>query len=112
MSTATTTAPATGTRPPLAVRAFRLAAVAEAVSWAALLVGMLFKHVVVGDDLGVRLAGPVHGAVFLAYVGTALLVARRARWSFPTLALVLAASIPPLATVLAERWLTRTGRLR
>ena len=45
-------------------RAFRLAAIAEACSWAGLLVGMFFKYVVVGDDIGVKIFGPVHGALF------------------------------------------------
>ncbi|MGH3747239.1 MAG: DUF3817 domain-containing protein, partial [Micromonosporaceae bacterium] len=46
---------------------FRIAAVAEAVSWLGLLTGMFFKYVAVHDELGVKIFGPIHGALFLAY---------------------------------------------
>ena len=36
---------------------------------------------------------------------------RLLRWDLGTTLLALAASLPPLATVLFERWVTRTGRL-
>lgn len=43
---------------------FRAVAIAEAVSWVGLLIGMFFKYVVVGDDIGVTIFGPIHGAIF------------------------------------------------
>lgn len=92
-------------------RAFWFAAIAEACSWAGLLVGMFFKYVVVGDDLGVKIFGPVHGALFVAYVVVCLVVHRPLRWDVRTLVLALVASIPPLCTLLFERWAGRTGRL-
>ena len=49
------------------VRAFRLLAVAEAFSWAALLTGMYFKWIAGTTELGVEIAGPVHGALFIGY---------------------------------------------
>ncbi len=97
--------------PARAVRLFRVCAVAEACSWAGLLVGMFFKYVVVGDDIGVRVFGPVHGALFVAYVVVAVAVGRVLRWNASTLVLALAASVPPLCTVWFERWARRTGRL-
>ena len=92
-------------------RAFRLAAIAEACSWAGLLVGMFFKYVVVGDDIGVKIFGPIHGALFVAYVVVSLVVARRLGWDARTLVLALLASIPPLCTLWFERWAERTERL-
>ena len=92
-------------------RVFRLAAIAEACSWAGLLVGMFFKYVVVGDDIGVKIFGPVHGALFVAYVVVSLVVSRRLRWNARTLVLALLASIPPLCTLWFERWAERTERL-
>ncbi|MCP2167362.1 DUF3817 domain-containing protein [Goodfellowiella coeruleoviolacea] len=90
---------------------FRLLAMAEAVSWAGLLVGMFFKYVVVGNDLGVRVFGPVHGVLFVCYVLVTLLARGPLGWRVPTLILALVASIPPFGTVVFERWAARTGRL-
>src|SRR5690606_29246032 len=71
--------------PPLMERAisvlYRTAAIVEAVTWAGLLVGMLFKYVIDGNDLGVRVFGRLHGAAFVAYVPITLLAALRFRWS-------------------------------
>ncbi|MGH3615766.1 MAG: DUF3817 domain-containing protein [Pseudonocardia sp.] len=92
-------------------RLFRAAAIAEACSWAGLLVGMFFKYVVVYDDIGVQIFGPVHGALFVAYVVITVAVARPLGWGRGTVVLALAASIPPLFTLWFERWATRTGRL-
>jgi integral membrane protein len=96
---------------PIVSRAFRAVAVAEAVSWVLLLAGMFVKWVLRTSELGVQLAGPVHGAVFLAYVAVALVAWRVLRWSPGTALLALAASLPPLCTVWFERWARRTGRL-
>lgn len=92
-------------------RAFRVIAVAEACSWTGLLIGMFFKYVVVFDDIGVTIFGPIHGALFVAYVAITLVAARRLGWSLPTTLLALAASIPPLFTLWFERWALRTGKL-
>src|SRR3954469_8261477 len=90
---------------------FRAIAIAEACSWAGLLVGMFFKYVVVHDDIGVRVFGPIHGALFVAYVVVSLVVYRPLRWDARTLVLALLASIPPLCTLWFERWAERTARL-
>ena len=92
-------------------RLFRTVAIAEAVSWTGLLIGMFFKYVAVGDDIGVNIFGPIHGALFVAYVAIAIAIARPMRWSTRTLVVALVASIPPLATLWFERHATRTGRL-
>ena len=92
--------------------AFRVVAVAEALSWVGLLAGMYVKYVPETSELGVQVFGPVHGAVFVGYVGVALFAARVLGWSRWTTLLALAASIPPLATVVFERWAARTGKLR
>jgi integral membrane protein len=99
------------TSPRTVATAFRAVAVAEAVSWALLLAGMFVKWVLRTSELGVQLAGPVHGAVFVAYVAVALVAWRVLRWSPGTALLALAASVPPFTTVWFERWAQRTGRL-
>ncbi len=60
---------------------FRALAVAEAVTWTLLLLGMVGKYVLGATDLGVRIGGGVHGFVFLAYCTTTVLVAVDARWT-------------------------------
>jgi integral membrane protein len=92
--------------------AFRAVAVAEALSWLGLLAGMYVKYVPETSELGVQVFGPVHGAVFVAYVLAALVAARVLSWSRWTTLLALAASVPPLATVVFERWAGRTGRMQ
>ncbi|WP_024877735.1 DUF3817 domain-containing protein [Saccharomonospora piscinae] len=90
---------------------FRLLALAEAVSWAGLLIGMFFKYVVVGDELGVKIFGPIHGAIFVGYVAVCLWVRTRLRWNRRTTVFALLASIPPFGTIVFERWALRTNRL-
>jgi integral membrane protein len=97
--------------PRTAATAFRIVAVAEALSWIGLLTGMYVKYVPETTELGVRIFGPIHGGIFVAYVAAALLTARLLRWSAGTTLLALVASVPPLATIWFERRATRTGQL-
>jgi integral membrane protein len=90
---------------------FRAVAIAEAVSWTGLLIGMLFKYVVSDNEVGVKVFGPIHGTIFIAYVITVGVVRRPLRWSWPTTLLALAASVPPLFTWFFEIWAQRTRRL-
>ena len=55
--------------------AFRIVAVAEACSWIGLLAGMYVKWVLKASEVGVHVFGPIHGAIFLAYVAVALVAA-------------------------------------
>jgi integral membrane protein len=89
--------------PPAVATAFRVVAIAEACSWAGLLIGMLFKYLVVGNEIGVQVFGPIHGGLFVAYVVVALVAARTFDWRLPTTLLALACSIPPFATLWFER---------
>ena len=97
--------------PRIVATAFRIVAVAEALSWVGLLIGMYVKYVPETTEVGVKIFGPIHGGVFVAYVVVALLAARVLRWSPGTTLLALVASIPPLATLWFERWAARTDRL-
>lgn len=91
--------------------AFRTVAIAEAISWIGLLAGMFVKHVLGTSEVGVQVFGPIHGAVFVAYVVLALAAGRVLRWPAGTTLLALAASVPPLATLWFERRATRRSRL-
>ena len=100
-----------GVNPGSIATAFRIVAVAEALSWVGLLAGMYVKYVPQISEVGVQVFGPIHGGIFVAYVVVALVTARVLRWSMGTTLLALVASVPPLASVLFERWATRAGRL-
>lgn len=93
------------------VAVFRLVAVAEAVSWTALLAGMFAKYVLGQGDGGVPVVGMVHGVLFLGYLTVTLAVARLLRWDAPTLVRAAVAGVLPLGTWPFERWALRTGKL-
>ena len=93
------------------IRAFRILAVAEACSWAALLAGMYLKWIAGTTELGVQIAGPVHGALFIAYGVAALLLWRLQRWPFLVAVLAVVSAVFPFATILFERWAGRRGHL-
>ncbi|WP_431957522.1 DUF3817 domain-containing protein [Nocardia lijiangensis] len=91
---------------------FRFFAVLEALSWLGLLVGMAFKYIPdAGNEIGVKIFGPVHGAIFILFVLTSLLAARELNWNWKTTVLALLSSIPPFCTVIFEVWAVRTGKL-
>jgi integral membrane protein len=90
---------------------FRLLAQAEAVSWAGLLIGMLFKYVLSDNEIGVKIFGPIHGFIFVVYILTALLASAAQKWERRTTFFALLASIPPFGTIVFERWAIKTGRL-
>jgi integral membrane protein len=94
MTEAVTSAPAT--------KAFRIVAVVEAISWLLLIVATVVKYSA-DAPLGVRVMGPVHGVLFLGYVGLALELRRRLHWDGRTTLLVLAESIIPAGGFLAAR---------
>lgn len=98
-------APATSALGPR--RLFRIVAVAEAITWALLLLGMFLKYVTETTELGVRIFGMVHGVVFVAYVVVAVLVAIDQRWGPARGLLALVAAIPPFATLVLEWWVER-----
>lgn len=96
---------------PLTIRAFRILAIAEACSWAALLAGMYFKWIARTTELGVEIAGPVHGALFIGYGVAALALWRLQRWPVTVALLAGVSAIFPFATIAFERWAGRRGYL-
>lgn len=94
----------------LTAKIFRVVAIAEAVTWMALLIAMFFKWVL-GHEEAVAIPGMTHGVVFVAYIVVALFTAWRLRWSLVTTGLALVASIPPFGTLIFEIWAKRNGHL-
>ncbi len=93
------------------VRRFRLMSTLEAWSWAGLLVGMFFKYVVIGNEIGVKIMGPIHGILFVAYIIVGFHAATLLRWPLSVRLLAFAAAFPPFCTVWFERWAERRGYL-
>ena len=82
------------------IRVFQVMAIIEAVTWTGLLISMLFKYVLTGDQLGVRLFGGLHGFAAIGYVMAVFLVRPEVSWSNRTTFWVpLLAAVPPLATL-------------
>jgi integral membrane protein len=89
------------------VTLFRVAAVAEAFSWAGLLAGMFLKYGPVGNEIGVKIFGPIHGGLFLFYLVSVLLVRKPLHLGFWRTLLGLAAAVPPFTTIWFERSMLR-----
>ncbi|MCG7597873.1 DUF3817 domain-containing protein [Mycobacterium sp. PSTR-4-N] len=91
---------------------FRLIAFAEALSWIGLLAGMYFKYLgTPRTEVGVKIFGPIHGGVFIAFVAAAVLTGLALRWRPGTWLLALLGSIVPLGSVIFLIWADRTGRM-
>ncbi|BBY84326.1 MULTISPECIES: DUF3817 domain-containing protein [Mycolicibacterium] len=91
---------------------FRLVAFLEAASWIGLLVGMFFKYVGSPQtEIGVKIFGPIHGGIFIAFLVAALFAGLAYKWSAVTWLLALLGSIVPLGSVIFLIWAEKTGRL-
>lgn len=90
-------------------RLHRLLADAEAITWALLLLGLVLKYLTRTTDLGVSLAGPIHGFVFLAYCVVTAVVGIDQQWGRRKIVLGLLSAVPPFVTVPFGRWARRRG---
>ena len=107
-STTSATAPSSRTRAGVGPsQLFKTVSIAEAITWTLLLVGMFLKYVTRTTDVGVRIFGTLHGAVFIAYGVTTVLVWIDQRWSWRRGLVALACAIPPFATLVFDRWVER-----
>jgi len=84
----------------------RTIAIAEAVSYLALLAAVVAKRGF-GVPEGVSMVGPIHGLLFLAYLGAVLQVRAERGWSAQQTLPALAASVVPFGGVWVERRLSR-----
>jgi integral membrane protein len=87
---------------------FRLVALAEAVTWVGLLIGMYFKYLgTPRTEIGVKIFGMAHGLVFIAFVITAVFAGLAFSWAAKIWLLALLASIVPLGSVIFLIWADR-----
>jgi integral membrane protein len=73
---------------------------------ALVLVGMPLKYAA-GNDTVVALVGPAHGFLFMIYLALTFDLARRLRWPFLRMVLVMAAGTIPFLSFWTERKVTR-----
>ncbi len=90
---------------------YRRIALAEVVTWALLLLGMVLKYVTRTTDLGVKIFGLAHGVVFIAFCLVTVLLWVNQRWTVREGLLGLLSAVPPFLTVWWERRLERRARL-
>ncbi len=90
---------------------FQTFAVGEAITWALLISALITRALVEGLAIAVTIAGTIHGAMFLSYCTTAVLVGVNQRWSFGKIAAAVSLAIVPFATVPFDRSLLKNGRL-
>jgi integral membrane protein len=72
---------------------------------------MYVKYVPETTELGVKIFGPVHGGIFIAYVLVTLVARTTFGWSLRTTCWALASSIPPFCTAVFEVVADRKGLL-
>ncbi|QCX26388.1 DUF3817 domain-containing protein [Nocardioides jishulii] len=88
---------------------YRLVARLEAATWALLIIGMVLKYVTHTTDVGVSIAGPIHGAAFLAYCVVTTFVAVDQKWGLGRWFLGVLTSVPPFVTLWFEWYAERRG---
>jgi integral membrane protein len=82
---------------------FVLFAIAEAITWTLLIIGLVLKATTPIPPIVVTVVGGIHGLVFLGYGVTAALVGVNQRWSTGKIILGIALAIIPYATIPFER---------
>ncbi|MEZ5076306.1 MAG: DUF3817 domain-containing protein [Solirubrobacterales bacterium] len=88
------------------MRAFRYIAFAEATTFLALLVAAVIKRTD-GNEIGVKVLGPIHGLLFIAYVAMALRLREDAGWSWKTTGWILLGAVLPFGGYVVDWWLLR-----
>lgn len=87
----------------------RYVALAEATSFLALLVASFVKRTG-GGELGVEILGPIHGALFVAYVVLALNLRPKLGWSGKATFWILVGAVVPFGGYVVDWWLVRQRR--
>lgn len=90
-------------------RLYRAVAFLEVVTWTMLLIGMFLKYVTKTTEVGISVAGPIHGFAFLAYCLVTTLVAVDQRWSLGRWFLGLVTAVVPYATMPFESSVEKNG---
>jgi integral membrane protein len=90
--------------PAITISTFRKLALLEATSFIALLVGSVLKRTSDVEVL-VTVLGPLHGILFVAYVGFAIGLRRDAGWTGVQTAWILIGAVLPFGGYVVDWWL-------
>jgi integral membrane protein len=92
----------------ISLKSFRYVALAEATSFLLLLVASVLKRTT-DTDL-VPILGPLHGALFVAYVVMAVYLRPDQNWDTRTFALILLGAVVPFGGYVVDRKLMSSSR--
>lgn len=92
----------------ITLKSFRIVALSEATSFLLLLVASVLKRTT-DTDL-VPILGPIHGALFVAYVAMAIFLRPDQGWDTKTFWLILLGAVVPFGGYVVDRWLTSSSR--
>jgi integral membrane protein len=90
----------------ISLKTFRTVAIVEATSFLLLLVASVLKRTA-DAEIGVTILGPIHGALFLAYVLLALNLKPDQGWTSKQTALILLGAVLPFGGYVVDRWVAR-----
>ena len=86
----------------ISLKTFRIVALTEATTFLLLLVASVLKRTADADYL-VTILGPIHGALFLAYVFMAIYLRPDEGWSNRTTLLILLGAVLPFGGYVVDR---------
>ncbi|MFP5361567.1 MAG: DUF3817 domain-containing protein [Thermoleophilia bacterium] len=89
----------------ISLKSMRYIALTEATTFLALLAATYIKYSA-DAPAGVEILGPIHGALFVAYVLIALNLRPQVGWSTKTTLGVLLGAVVPFGGYVVDRWLT------
>jgi integral membrane protein len=90
---------------------YRFFAIGEAFTWALLITALIARVVSEALAIAVTIAGTIHGAMFLSYCTTSVLVGVNQRWRFSRISSSVLLAIVPFATIPFDRNLMRQNAL-
>ena len=90
---------------------FRMAGIAEGISFITLLfIAMPLKYIA-GDPRAVLYVGWVHGLLFMIYILTLIIVAIKLDWKFKKTVIAFLASLVPFGTFIMDKSLRREEKM-
>lgn len=91
------------------LRTFRWVALLEATSFLALLVAAVVKRTA-DNEIGVKILGPLHGLLFVAYVAIALSIRAETGWTWKQTFWILVGAVLPFGGYVVDWWLVKRER--
>ena len=94
----------------MTIERFRRVALIEATTFLMLLVASAIKNTG-GSEIGVKVLGPIHGLLFIAYVVMALNLRESAGWTGKQTVWILVGAVLPFGGYVVDWWLARRERI-